>query len=97
MLVSAEVAEPPLEELGGDTLNGRPVTLLSVLEVVDRDNPTSMSPGTASRKRTPSGNGLTPFGYRRSAPASTTTSTKGAFRTSPATTSKPAAARCSPG
>jgi outer membrane protein TolC len=39
VLASAEIEAPPLEELDGDTLNGRPVTLLSVLEVVDRDNP----------------------------------------------------------
>lgn len=31
--------EPPLEEIDSDILQGRPVTLLSVLEVVDRDNP----------------------------------------------------------
>lgn len=39
VLASALLDEPPLEEIDGDLLQGRPVTLLSVLEVVDRDNP----------------------------------------------------------
>lgn len=39
VLASAQIEEPPLEEIDSDILQGRPVTLLSVLEVVDRDNP----------------------------------------------------------